>query len=148
VHAALELVDIDFFFNGAEEVGEVLVTVAHIPAFVSEALASVIDPGKFFLKLLGVQLPSGLDGGGRKNNGVGKRSGRVSEGGAKEPKVTKTAGAVHEQGRVNYRLDGMSLPRSEPLPRLAAWLPWAALICMRPSPFSLSSWAFALAVGF
>lgn len=100
MHAALELVDIDFFFNGAEEVGEILVSVTDIPAFVSEALASVIDPGELLLKLLGVQFPSGFDGGGRKNNGVGERSGRVSEGGAKEPKVTKTTGAVHEQGRV------------------------------------------------
>lgn len=97
MHAALELVDIDFFFNGAEEVGEILVLVAHIPALVGEALVGIIDPGKFLLKLFGIQLPCGLDRGGGKNDGVGERGGRVSEGSAKEPRLAETAGAVHER---------------------------------------------------
>jgi len=58
-------------FDRPEKVGEVFVLVTHIPALVGQLLIREIDPGKFLLKLFGVQLPSRLDGRGGKDHRVG-----------------------------------------------------------------------------
>lgn len=97
VHASFVLVDIDLLFDGTEEVGQIFVTVAHIPTLIGEALAGVVDAGKFLLKLFGIEFPRGFDGRGRENNGVSERGGRVSEGSAEEPKESGTTGAVHRR---------------------------------------------------
>ncbi len=137
MHLAFVLLRLALIFDGAEKVGQIFVFVADIPTFVGELLIREVDPGVFFLKLLGIEFPGRLDGGGWKDHCVSRKGERGKE----EQKKRESGCAVHGA----YRLEGMSTPRSVPVPRLDVWLPVAAFTLIRLSPCSFSNWADALA---
>jgi hypothetical protein len=103
VHAPLVLIDENLFLHGTKKVGEILMLIAHIPAFVGEALASVVDTGKFLFEFFRIEFPGRLDGGSREDDGVGERCGRINEGGTEKTKESGESGAIHERGGVRIK---------------------------------------------
>ncbi len=80
VHLDLVLAGIRRVNNRAKKVSQVFMAIAHIPTLVGELLIGEINPGKLLFKLLGVEFPGGLDGGGGKDDRVGGKG----QGGATE----------------------------------------------------------------
>lgn len=62
VHLHLVLARVDLVFDRTEEVGQILMLVAHVVTLIGQFLIGEIDPGKLLLEFLGIQLPGRLNG--------------------------------------------------------------------------------------
>ena len=62
VHLHLVLARVDLVFDRTEEVGQILMLVAHVVTLIGQFLIGEIYPGKLLLEFLGIQLPGRLNG--------------------------------------------------------------------------------------